>query len=128
MADVLIVDDNEDLAALVAMILEGYGHGVRIAHDGAAGMEALAEGLPDLLVLDVDMPVLDGPGMAYRMLVEDCGRELIPIVLLSGTMDLVQVARRIGTPYVLAKPCEPDRLLRVIDRAIAERTAPRPTA
>jgi CheY-like chemotaxis protein len=126
MADILIVDDNADLAELVATLLAGEGHDVRIAHDGEAGMRALAAGLPDLLILDVDMPILDGPGMAYRMLVEDCGQELIPIVLVSGTLDLVQVARRVGTQYVLAKPCEPKRLLRMVARALAERTPPCP--
>jgi CheY-like chemotaxis protein len=126
MAVVLIVDDNVDLAELVAVLVSSNGHQTRMAHDGEAGMVALTAGLPDVLILDVDMPILDGPGMAYRMLVEDCGRELIPIVLLSGTMDLVQIARRVGTPYVLAKPCEPEQLLRVVARALAERTPPSP--
>ena len=72
------------------------------------------------------MPILDGPGMAYRMLVEDCGRETIPIVLLSGTMDLAAVARRVGTSYTLPKPCDPERLLGMIEKALTERTPPRP--
>ncbi len=124
MADLLIVDDNVDLAALIEMLLTGEGHRVRVAHDGEEGMRALDGRVPELVILDVDMPVLDGPGMAYRMLVEDCGRELIPIVLLSGTIDLAAVARRVGTPYVLPKPCDPERLLQTVARALVERTPP----
>jgi DNA-binding response OmpR family regulator len=126
MADLLIVDDNTELAQLVGMLLEAQGHCVRTADDGEAGLVALVERLPELVVLDVDMPILDGPGMAYRMMVEDCGRELIPIVLLSGTMDLQAIGHRVGTPYVLAKPSDPQRLLHMIDRALAERTPPHP--
>jgi DNA-binding response OmpR family regulator len=128
MSDVLIVDDNVDLAELVELLLTSEGYRVRVAHDGEAGMLALAERLPDLVVLDVDMPVLDGPGMAYRMLVEDCGRETIPIVLLSGTTNLVAIGRRVGTPFLLSKPCEPEPLLAMVRRALTERTPPRPEA
>jgi CheY-like chemotaxis protein len=128
MADVLIVDDNVALAELVELLLMSEGHRTRVAHDGEAGMQALAERLPDLVVLDVDMPVLDGPGMAYRMLVEDCGREMIPIVLLSGTVNLAAIGRCVGTPFVLSKPCEPEPLLAMVQRALTERTAPTPEA
>jgi CheY-like chemotaxis protein len=126
MADILVVDDNVELAQLVALVLMAEDHGVRVVYDGKAGLAALDEGFPDLVVLDVDMPVLDGPGMAYRMLVEDLGRELIPIVLLSGAVNLAAVARRVGTPYVLTKPCEPELLLAMVRRALTERTRPWP--
>jgi CheY-like chemotaxis protein len=126
MADILVVDDNVDLAQLVELLLVSENHRVRVAHDGEAGMVALAAGLPDVVVLDVDMPVLDGPGMAYRMLVEDCGREMIPIVLLSGSVDLAAAARRVGTPFVLRKPSDPEWLLAMVRRALTERTPPSP--
>jgi CheY-like chemotaxis protein len=126
MADLLIVDDNEDIAALVEALMVGEGHEVRVAHDGQAGLCALAERLPELLLLDVDMPILDGPTMAYRMLIENCGKERIPIVLVSANVDLREVARAVGTPYMLRKPFDPDALVRVIGRALSERTCPCP--
>jgi CheY-like chemotaxis protein len=128
MADLLIVDDNVDLAELLGDFFASEGHRVRIAHDGEAGMLELGVRLPDLVILDVDMPVLDGPGMAYRMLVENCGKERIPIVLLSGNPDLPAVARRVGTRYVLPKPCCPERLQSVVARSLVERASPRPRA
>lgn len=126
MGDLLIIDDNVDIADLLEDMMLAEGHCVRVAHDGEAGLRALAERLPDLVLLDVDMPVLDGPGMAYRMMVEDCGKEQIPIVLISGTLDLPRIARTVGTPYHLPKPFDPDELLAVTGLALAERKPPIP--
>ncbi len=126
MADLLIVDDDPDLAEVVQALLVAEGHRVRRAHDGEDGLRALFERLPELVVMDVDMPILDGPGMAYRMLVEDCGKETVPVVIVSGNINLPDIARRVGTPYALAKPFGPDQLLELLGRALAERTPPYP--
>jgi DNA-binding response OmpR family regulator len=126
MSDVVVVDDDADLAEAVADILESEGHAVRIARDGEHGLRLLAERLPELIVLDIEMPVLSGPEMAKRLIVEDAGRERIPIILLSGAATLFQIAVLVGTPYALAKPCEVDTLLDVIRHALTERLAPHP--
>ena len=127
MANVLVVDDDPDLAAAVTDLLQDVGHTVRIAHDGWAGIDALnEEALPDVVLLDLEMPFLDGPGMVYLMFVRDSGREKIPIVLVSAAVDLAAVATRVGTPYSLAKPCEGRALLGIVERALSERRAPHP--
>ena len=126
MADILVVDDNVDLAETLSAVLEIAGHVVRVATDGRAGLAALDERLPDLVILDVEMPVLDGPGMARRMLVEDLGREDVPILIASALCDLSQVVARVGTPYFIAKPCGIEELMSVVDRALRERAPPRP--
>jgi CheY-like chemotaxis protein len=128
MADLVVVDDTVEITELLDALLRGEGHQVRTAGDGAEGMKVLAERLPDLVIMDVEMPVLDGPGMAYRMLVEDCGRESVPIVMVSGAANLPRIARRVGTRYLLAKPFEPEALLAVVARALAERSPPTPGA
>jgi CheY-like chemotaxis protein len=75
----LLVDDDNDVVELFAEFLRGEGHQVRTASTGEEGLVALrAAPLPDLLVLDVDMPVLGGPGMAHKMLVHDAGEEKVP--------------------------------------------------
>jgi CheY-like chemotaxis protein len=127
MADVLIVDDNPDIGELLELLLLSEGHSVRVAHDGLRGLQELDRRLPDLVLLDVDMPVLDGPGLAYRMLVENCGKETIPIILVSATFDLPDVARKVGTPYTLAKPFDAEALLRLLGRVLVERCPPTPT-
>jgi CheY-like chemotaxis protein len=126
MADVLIVDDNADIAECLESLLTLEGHGVRVASDGEQGLLALVDRFPDLVVLDIDMPVLDGPGMACRMLLQDCGRELIPIILSSADSQLTEIAARIGTPYSLRKPFDVSDLTKLVDRVLAERRAPQP--
>ena len=89
---------------------------MRSASTGEEGLQALrAAPLPDLLVLDVDMPVLGGPGMAHEMLLHDAGEESIPILLMSGREDLPQIAARMGTRYFLRKPADPGRFLEMLD-------------
>jgi CheY-like chemotaxis protein len=126
MADVLIVEDDEDVAFLTEAFLELEGHQVRRAQNGEEGLARLTEGLPDLVVMDVEMPLLSGPGMAARMLAENCGRERIPIVIVSGAFGLDSIAHAVGTPYHLMKPYDPADLVVLVRRALGERTAPRP--
>jgi len=128
MADLLLVDDDPDLREVLADVLLALNHTVRIARNGKEGLELLEQGLPDLVLLDVEMPVLDGPGMAYRMLVNNLGKEKIPIVLLSGIIDLHLVAAKVGTPYFLGKPYAFDALLPLLERALGERSPPHPQA
>jgi DNA-binding NtrC family response regulator len=127
MADLLIVDDDVDISWLLEQLLALEGHTLRIASDGAAGLRLLQERAPDMVLLDVDMPVLDGPAMAYRMFVHNVGLENIPIVLLSACHDLDAIAARVGTPYAMAKPFDSRQLMTLLARALAERQLPRPS-
>ena len=127
MAKLLVVEDDADLASLIEMFLTAGGHDVRVAHDGEEDLKLLhAEMLPDTIIMDVEMPVLDGPGMAYRMFVEDAGKEKIPLVIVSGAPRLGDIAERVGTPYVLSKPFDPVDLVGIVNKALSERRPPRP--
>jgi DNA-binding response OmpR family regulator len=128
MANLLIVDDDDDLRELLAELLSTSGHRVRSARDGEEGLVLVDEDEPDGILLDVDMPKLDGPGMATQMLIDDAGHEQIPILLLSGCADLACVARAIGTPYYLVKPAAPATLMATLARMLRERIPPRPGA
>jgi DNA-binding response OmpR family regulator len=128
MADLLIVDDDRDLAELLGEALAHHGHQVRFARDGMDGLRELSIRQPDAVLLDVEMPLLDGPGMAWQMFVRNYGLETIPIILLSGVVDLEQIAARVGTPYFLGKPYALSAVRALCDRALTERTAPAPAA
>lgn len=128
MAEVLVVDDDADLVELVSLILEDAGHHVRTARDGVEGLATLRDRLPEVIVLDVEMPQLDGPGMAEAMLIRDAGAERIPIVLVSGCVALHDLAARVGTPYYATKPCTAELLLEKVGDALRERRAPTPRA
>jgi CheY-like chemotaxis protein len=100
-------------------------HEVHSASTGEEGLVVLrASPLPDALVLDVDMPVLGGPGMAHKMLLHDAGEENVPIILMSARQDLPQIAREMGTSYVPKKPTTIDVFLTLLDRTLQERRGP----
>jgi len=126
MADVLIVEDNQDLASLLAEILRVAGHEPREAHNGREGLDRVAEKMPSLIILDVEMPVLTGPEMAYGLFLRNCGDEKIPIILLSGVVGLPRIAAGVGTPYFLSKPYSVEGILQLVERALRERVPPRP--
>jgi CheY-like chemotaxis protein len=81
MSNVLIVDDSPDAVVVTTELLESAGHRVQTGYNGEEGLKSLTAGpLPDCVLLDVDMPVLNGPGMAHQMLLHDAGEERIPRV------------------------------------------------
>jgi DNA-binding NtrC family response regulator len=128
MADVLVVDDDCDMADLLVELLQSPAHGVRVARDGREALELVAQRRPDLVLLDVEMPLVSGPEMVAGMLIRDCGDERIPVVLLSGVLDRARVAARVGTPYFLPKPYTLDALLAVVSLALEQRVPPTPKA
>jgi len=107
MRTLLVVDDDRDVTEVLAEVLRDEGYQVDIARNGEEALRFVDEGMPhfpDAVLLDVEMPVLDGPSTAYRLFVTDLGRENIPIVLLAGITNLPKIAALVGTPYFLEKP------------------------
>jgi CheY-like chemotaxis protein len=126
MANFLVVDDDKDVAEPLIEFLKMLGHIVRYCGDGEAGLAAVREKFPDLIFLDIDMPKLNGSEMAYRLIVENSGRENIPILIVSGMNDLLTVAKQIGTPYFVAKPFSLNDLEKTMLQALKEKRPPRP--
>lgn len=127
MADILVVEDDEEIAGLLELVLMDAGYHVRLAGNGVLGLKRLSEALPDLVDMDVEMPVLGGPRMAERMFLENCGTENVPVVIVSGVHNLPEVAVNVGTPYYVSKPFLPDRLVKTVQKAIEEHRIPRPS-
>jgi len=123
---ILIVDDDLDIAESLEHLLVSEGHAVQTARTGEEGLQALRNAPhPDVILLDVDMPVLGGIGMAHQMMLHDAGEERIPIILCSGRHDLTQLAAKMGTPYLLVKPFDLDKLIALLARALRDRVAPK---
>jgi DNA-binding NtrC family response regulator len=124
MADILVVDDDLEFEECFAEILRDMGHEVRTACNGEDGLSQLGVRLPDVVLLDVDMPGLNGPGMAWRMFIEDLGKEKVPILLVSANPDLPRIAGQMGTRYFLAKPFDLGVLGGLIERTLDEHAQP----
>lgn len=86
MARILIIDDDESMRFLVTSFLERFGHHVFQADDGARGVRSAAELAPDLILLDVEMPILDGHG-AIRVLKSVSATAHIPVVVVTSRTD-----------------------------------------
>jgi DNA-binding response OmpR family regulator len=127
MANLLIVDDDKDVAEPLKIFLEMEGHDVRYEADGFEAIKIISKNYPDLILLDVEMPLLTGPQMAYQLLILDCGKEEIPILLISGITDLTEVAKHVGTPYFLSKPYSLIELEVMLKKALLERIPPSPS-
>jgi CheY-like chemotaxis protein len=114
---ILVVDDEPDQRFLLRRIFERAGHDVRDAADGAAALRALRESVPDLVVTDVTMPVMDGVEL-IRCLHDDPATAHIPILAVSGDTHLVDAA-----DAIVAKPYDGYHLLAVADALLTERRA-----
>jgi len=67
MADITLIDDDENITTSVAIALESHGHKVKALHDGVAGLESLQNDPPDMVILDVKMPRMDGMEVLRRL-------------------------------------------------------------
>ena len=107
----LIVDDDEGTRALVRASLELEGFDVREAASGTEGMSALEQDPPDLILLDVMMPQMDGWEMLRRVQEQHGGA--IPVVMFSGQVDenAADEAAERGASGFIGKPFDPQQLL-----------------
>jgi len=113
---VLVVDDEEDLAAAVASVLEAKGYRTRIVHDGAAGLAAAAEMQPDLVLLDYELPELDGLEVLARLREDPATRDIPVLLCTAGKIGVGDIRRADG---FLAKPYSEDLLHEMVQRLTA---------
>ncbi len=107
---VLIVDDDPGLRAFVRARLELEGYAVKEAGSAEEGLEALEEGAPDLILLDVMMPKVDGWEMLRRVQ-ERHGVGAIPVLMFSGKVDAADEATSRGAQGFIGKPFDPQQLI-----------------
>lgn len=121
---ILVVDDNRDAAESLAYLLRSAGHEVFLAHDGEEAVEATAKHTPDVLLLDIGLPKLNGFEAARRIR-RAPGAEHILLVALTGwgQDDYRRRSMEAGFNTHLVKPVDYEQLVRVIadhDRAASE--------
>ncbi|HEX8906690.1 MAG TPA: response regulator, partial [Longimicrobiaceae bacterium] len=113
--------DHEDNRIVYRTMLEHFGYTVILAGDGGEGVRMARESLPDLILMDVSIPVMDG-WEATRTLKADPATARIPIVALTAHALLTdrERAREVGCDGYLAKPVEPRRVLEEVRRFLGE--------
>ena len=107
--DILVVEDDFNISNLIRMYLEKEGFGVRMASDGAKAMEAFYKKVPDLIVLDIMLPVMDGWTVCAR--VRETSR--VPIIMLTAKSELFDRVHglEMGADDYVVKPFEMKELI-----------------
>jgi DNA-binding NtrC family response regulator len=112
---ILVIDDEPGCRDSVADLLGMEGYNVAVAADAVAAVELLPQFRPDLILLDLHMPLLDGEGFLRGM----AGLSLnVPVILISGRQDIEQVADRTGAAGYLPKPFESPQLLSLLHEVL----------
>lgn len=110
---VLVVDDDAATRSAERSVLQDDGFRVVEARDGAEALRMMQQDPPALVVLDVQMPGIDGPSFARELRM---GLRHVPLVILTGVADPRHEADRCNAEAYLAKPFDSGELLRVVKR------------
>ena len=124
MARVLVVEDQAENLDLMVYLLTAFGHETVVARDGAEGLAVAAQARPDLVVMDLQMPVMDGYEAATR-LKADPGLAQIPVVAVTAYAmvgDQERILQR-GFDGYLTKPIDPESFVSELERHLGSRTA-----
>jgi CheY-like chemotaxis protein len=119
---VLVVDDNRDAADTLSMVLRLWGYETRVAYDGASALEVARAFIPDCLVLDIGLPILNGYSVAERVR-QMPGLEKTKLIALTAYSDEAHVrrAREVGFDHHLVKPpdlAELERILKMLNEVL----------
>ncbi len=118
---ILVVDDEEDLVVIISKALRYKGYEVITANDGQEGLEKAKTQKPDLIVLDLMLPKMNGYKVC-GLLKKDTKYAKIPVILLTAKADAenIELGEKIGADAYMTKPYEQDALLSKIKELIKE--------
>ncbi|MGD2279073.1 MAG: response regulator [Candidatus Omnitrophota bacterium] len=122
MKKVLIIEDDLDMARSLGEILQREGLEVVYASEGYQSVELAHEKKPDLVILDLVIPLGDGLWVLQKLR-EFPGTKDIPVVIITGSSDekFMQRVKKEGVDAFLSKPFDVDRLLSTIDKLLREK-------
>ncbi|PYS99462.1 MAG: response regulator [Acidobacteria bacterium] len=114
---VLVVEDYEDTRVLLKFMVEKFGYSVIEASGPYDAIDKAAEFLPDLILMDIGMPLLDGLSVA-QLIHDKKTNRLVPIIAVTAFSDIRDEAMKAGCSDVIYKPVHPDELRQMLDRYI----------
>jgi two-component system cell cycle response regulator len=129
MARILVIEDNPANLDLMSYLLRAFGHSVLTALDGEAGVEAVLRERPDVVVCDLQIPRLDGFGVARRLKAHPTFRSL-PLIAVTAFAMMGDRERVLAAGFdgYLAKPIEPDQFVQRVEAFLGEESAAPPRA
>jgi len=126
MAEIMVVDDERDIRNLLRQVLEHAGYQVQTAGNGREALEMLEQTRPDLVLLDIMMPEVDGWEVCRNIKTRQKTKD-IPVILItvrSQPLDKVVGTEVVGADDYITKPFDLDDLLARVARLVKEKPAP----
>ena len=118
---VLVIEDSASVRRLIDVCLRPAGAEIRSAEDGLLGLEAAWASVPDVIVLDIGLPGLDGWGVLSRLRADDRTAEVRVLVLTAHAQpEMADRAAADGADAFMTKPFRPDDLRETIESLVAE--------
>jgi len=120
MASILVVDDEPDIVRVVVRIMEGRGHSVSTAHDGFEALAQVRSARPDVIILDLNLPGMNGFEVCKRLRADESTRA-IPIVMMTAAYVSIEDARRghtTGADEYVVKPFLREVLVHNVERLL----------
>jgi len=123
MARVLVVDDDQDLVFMIKAMLQKSGYEVTTAADGEEALQAIKINVPDLMIVDLSMPVMDGWRLSMKVRQNEKCKN-IPIIVLSGLIAHEENHLEPDEPYTvyIAKPFDIIKLVERVKRLLGDAT------
>ncbi len=116
---VLVVDDEMHLARILQFTLKNAGYDVYLAYDGKEALDKISEVKPDLVILDLVLPLVDGYKVCNTIKSNPTTHHIPVIILTARDLDTLQFDEEIMADEIMQKPFNTDRLLDEIDRLIS---------
>lgn len=113
---ILVVDDSVDSAETLGELLRIWGHEVRLAHDGPGAITAARDYRPEVVLLDIGLPGMDGFAVATELRKEGIGGRMLVALTGYGEQQDRQRTREVGFDHHLVKPIDPDTLQKLLVR------------
>jgi CheY-like chemotaxis protein len=111
---ILVVDDSIDSAETLGELLKIWGHDVRLAHDGESALDVAREYRPEVILLDIGLPGMDGFAVATALRKDGIGGRLLVALTGYGEQQDRDRAQAVGFDHHLVKPIDPDRLQKLL--------------
>jgi two-component system, OmpR family, alkaline phosphatase synthesis response regulator PhoP len=122
MGKVLLVDDHPDIVRLLQIALQPQGHAILTAYNGAQALELIQSEHPDLVVLDVMMPEVDGLRVLNRIKTSPELQDIVVVMLtVRDQPEDVTLGLDVGADYYLTKPFKPDEIAALVRRVFSNR-------
>jgi CheY-like chemotaxis protein len=113
---ILVVDDLKDVTETMSLLFEALGHDTQVAADGRQAVDATNAFEPEIIFLDLDMPVLNGYDAARAIRAAPLAQQPFIVALTAATGMAVEVATRaVGFDFYLRKPADTNALLALVD-------------